>query len=226
MSTFTGSEVLLNQVIEITRTTALSEMASGIAHELNQPLGAIATFSQAGMRMLDRPEPMVSGALDVFRQINQQALDAGEGIRRIRRLFDQEDAEPTRCHMEELIAEIEPVLRLLLDRFNGELHVDALQASPAIQVDRAKIQHVLFALVQNGLEGGAADGAVPPLVRVSTTSDRYGVETSVIDSGPGVPRGGKASTVQAVLYDQSARYRAWPRIGTRDSGSARRLHWI
>jgi len=45
---------MLNQLMEIARVSALAEMASGIAHELNQPLGAIATFSQAGERMLNR----------------------------------------------------------------------------------------------------------------------------------------------------------------------------
>jgi len=52
---WTGSDVILGQLMEIARSSALAEMASGVAHELNQPLGAIATFSQAGERMLNRP---------------------------------------------------------------------------------------------------------------------------------------------------------------------------
>src|SRR5271154_2878193 len=84
-----GSDLILKQLLEIARSSALAEMASGVAHELNQPLGAIATFSQAGERMLNRPEPLVDRALEVFRQINLEALGAGEGINRIRRLFDQ-----------------------------------------------------------------------------------------------------------------------------------------
>ena len=80
--------------MDMSRISALAEMASGIAHELNQPLGAIAAYSQAGSRLLNRPEPLVARALDVFLDINTQALKAGEGIRRIRRLFDQ--TEPMR----------------------------------------------------------------------------------------------------------------------------------
>ena len=78
--------------MEISRLSALTELASGIAHELNQPLGAIATFAQAGERMLNRAEPLVTETLDVLRQINDAALSAGEGIRRIRRLFDQDNS--------------------------------------------------------------------------------------------------------------------------------------
>ncbi len=181
-----GSEGILNQVIDIARSAALGEMASGIAHELNQPLGAIATFSQAGIRMLDRPEPMIARALDVFRQINNEALNAGEGIRRIRRLFDQEDIVRTHCRMEELIDELQPVLELLSKRCKGELSFACPQDLPYLSVDRAKIQHVLFSLVQNGFEA-ACEASSPPQVRILVSSDRYAVETSIVDSGPGVP---------------------------------------
>jgi C4-dicarboxylate-specific signal transduction histidine kinase len=181
-----GPDDILNQVIDIARSAALGEMASGIAHELNQPLGAIATFSQAGMRMLERPEPMVARALDVFKQINNEALSAGEGIRRIRRLFDQEDIVRTRCRMEELIIELRPALDLLSKRCNGRFEVTPAPTSPELSVDRAKIQHVLFSLVQNGFEA-ASGGSPPPLVLISVNSDRYGVETSIVDSGSGVP---------------------------------------
>ena len=181
-----GSDGILNQVIDIARSAALGEMASGIAHELNQPLGAIATFSQAGIRMLDRPEPMIARALDVFRQINNEALNAGEGIRRIRRLFDQEDIVRSHCRMDELIDELRPVLELLSKRCKGQVSFTGAEDSPYLSVDRAKIQHVLFSLVQNGFE--AASGASsPPQVRILVSSDRYAVETSIVDSGPGVP---------------------------------------
>src|SRR5690606_10678314 len=75
------AHVLIEQLMTIARVSALEEMASGIAHELNQPLGAIATFSQAGERMLSRPQPMTSAALEVLQHINREAMNAGEGIR-------------------------------------------------------------------------------------------------------------------------------------------------
>src|SRR5450631_4063563 len=111
--------------MELARASALAEMASGVAHELNQPLGAIATFSQAGERMLNRPDPMVNRALDVFRQINLAALGAGEGIQRIRRLFEQELPKRTRCQLPELIAELRPILDILALRSQGSVRVDA-----------------------------------------------------------------------------------------------------
>ena len=88
--------------MEITRISALTEMASGLSHELNQPLDAIALFSQAGERMLNRPEPLVGRALEVFRHINHEALGAVEDIQRIRRIFERDTPQRTRCPNERL----------------------------------------------------------------------------------------------------------------------------
>jgi two-component system sensor kinase FixL len=95
----TRSALLLEQLLQIAKISALEEMASGIAHELNQPIGAMATFAQAAERMLDRPEPMVQSAIEVLRHISQEALNAGKGIRRIRGLFDgHRDGGHRRAH--------------------------------------------------------------------------------------------------------------------------------
>src|SRR4051812_33241982 len=72
---------LLEQLLAIARASALKEMASGIAHELNQPLGAIVTFAQTAERMLNRPEPMLAETRNVLKLISKEAVGASEGIR-------------------------------------------------------------------------------------------------------------------------------------------------
>ncbi len=171
--------------MEIARISALAEMASGIAHELNQPLGAIATFSQAGERMLNRTEPLVPRALEVFKQINHEALNAGEGIRRIRRLFDQDTSIREQSRMIDLVTELRPILDMLAHRCGGRLQVQAEARLPVVHIDRLRIQHVLFALVQNAFDAGA-EVVEAPLVRIQIAGDRYAVETSVFDNGRGV----------------------------------------
>jgi two-component system sensor kinase FixL len=170
----------------ISRLSALTELASGIAHELNQPLGAIAAFAQAGERMLNREEPLVNETLDVLRQITDAALAAGEGIRRIRRLFDQDDSVRSNCQILDLVDELEPVLELFAKRVGGQLHVDVSPGMPAVIADRVRIQQVLVALVQNACDASVLCEGVPK-ISVSTSSDQYMVEISVRDSGPGVP---------------------------------------
>jgi len=183
---WSGSDLILEQLMEIARASTLAEMASGIAHELNQPLGAIATFAQAGERMLNRPEPMVNRALDVFRQINEAALGAGEGIQRIRRLFEPELPARTRCQLPDLIAELRPVLDVLALRAGSTVRVDVPDSVPDLLIDRLRIQHVLFALAQNAADASARVSDTPS-IRIDVCADRYSVETGVTDSGAGVP---------------------------------------
>lgn len=169
----------------IARVSALEEMASGIAHELNQPLGAIATFSQAGERMLNRPEPMTSAALEVLQHINREALNAGEGIRRIRRLFNHAGTQRPPCSMKALVEELRPVLQLLASRYAAILNISCDEDLPDVAVDRLRIQHVLLTLAQNAFEAPRAQGTAN-FVRIEVTRDRYTVQTSVIDSGIGI----------------------------------------
>ncbi len=182
-----GSAAILNRLLEIARISALAEMASGIAHELNQPLGAIATFSQAGDRLLNRPEPMVERAIDVFRQINSEALGAGEGIRRIRRLFDQDDIKRARSQMAEVVEELAPVFGMMAEWQGVELTLDVAAPLPEVAIDRLRVQHVLFSLFQNALEV-SVKGRIGPRVSLVVRADRYAVETSIIDSGAGIAK--------------------------------------
>jgi len=175
---------MLGQLLETARATALSELAAGIAHEINQPLGAIATFAQAAERMLGKPAPMIGQSIDVMRQIHQQALDASTNMGRIRALFDPEKLPRDECRMPEVIADLRPVLDFVASRGRGRLTLDLPEDTPAVSMDRHGIQHVLFTLVQNACEASSA--AADRVIEISVRGDRYTVETSVADSGTGV----------------------------------------
>lgn len=179
------TQLLIEQLISIARVSALEEMASGIAHELNQPLGAIATFSQAGERMLNRPEPMTGAALEVLQHISREAMNAGEGIRRIRKLFNHAQAQRPVGSMVDIVEELRPVLNLLAARFNATLGFHFADDLPAIAADRLRIQHVLLTLVQNAFEAPTRTG-IRNDVRVRVTSDRYALQVAVIDNGMGI----------------------------------------
>jgi C4-dicarboxylate-specific signal transduction histidine kinase len=183
----TRTEALLEQLLQVARISALEEMASGIAHELNQPIGAITTFAQAGERMLERPDPMIGPAAEVLRHISHEALKAGEGIRRIRSLFHGRHAERTGCNLADVIAELLPVLQLLAVRSGATLQSSSQDDLAVVVIDRLRIQHVLFALVQNALEAPTRNDETPS-VRVAVEGDRYGVRVLVEDRGLGIPQ--------------------------------------
>lgn len=178
---------MLEQLMQIAKMSALEEMASGIAHELNQPIGAIATFAQAAERMLSKPQADTGPVLDVLRHISSEAMNAGQGIHRIRKLFDGYGAERSDCDIAEIVAELAPVLQLLAQRAGVLLKISVDAPLPRIFVDRLRIQHVLFALVQNALEAITSDIAAPQ-VGLDISGDRHYVTTAVIDHGTGVSK--------------------------------------
>ena len=182
----TAAKPMFERLLEITRVSALEELASGMAHEINQPLGAISTFAQAGQRMLDRADPMLPQAMDVLQQISAQAMTAAEGIRRMRRLINRDAGERTPHSPGDLLQELLPLIETLAQRAGCRLEVRVDDKLPALQVDALRIQHVIFTLVQNAIEAAAAGDS--PAVSIQATSDRYNVESSVSDSGPGVPQ--------------------------------------
>jgi two-component system sensor kinase FixL len=88
--------------------------------------------------------------------------------------------------MVELISEVRPVLEAALALRNKDwLQVDAAATLPDLLVDRLRIQHVLFALVQNAVDASLPSSRTP-LIRIDVSANRYAVETGVSDSGSGV----------------------------------------
>lgn len=185
-ATVTMVPQLLEQLMQIARTSALEEMASGFAHEINQPIGAITTFAQTGERMLGQPTPMVKETRDVLHHISEQALKAGRGIHTIRSLFRGRAVEKARCDLGEVVTELEPVLRFLAERSRVQLSLKIAPGLPPTIIDRLRIQHVIFTLVQNALEA-LDDSGTTRAVEIEVTGDRYAVTTAVRDYGRGVP---------------------------------------
>lgn len=177
---------LVEELLQIARLSALEEMASGFAHELNQPIGAITTFAQAGQRMLDRPQPMVQPALEVLHHVSNEALKAGEGIHRIRKLFGPVHTARAESVLADVVNELLPVLQLLAKRYATVVSIEIAQDIPVVIIDARRIQHVLYVLVQNALEAQGADTA-DRRVRIGIAGDRYSATVSVVDRGSGIP---------------------------------------
>ena len=184
----TAAPALTEQLSSIASTVALQEMASGIAHELNQPLGAIVTFAQAGERLLKRPDATLDSACEVLQLIGKEALAAAEGIRRMRRLFQRDALPKSPCAMGEVVREMRAVLEWLVAQADVRLEVEIDPGLANVDIHRLRVQHVLFTLVKNALDAVmSASNAAQRRVLITVRGDRYHVETSVIDNGPGIP---------------------------------------
>ncbi|MGA8096926.1 MAG: ATP-binding protein [Steroidobacteraceae bacterium] len=181
------SSEMTGRMLEVSRLATLGEMATGVAHELNQPLTAIANYAQACDRLLGRPRPDLDDLRTAMREIAAQAVRAGEILRRLRGLAQ---AQPMRLERADLNATIDAIRDIILA--DGRVHhaqvqFDLAAALPAVSVDAAQIQHVILNLVRNSLEAPAvAEVAVRELLLRTRLAASGDVEIAVLDNGPGL----------------------------------------
>jgi two-component system, LuxR family, sensor kinase FixL len=175
------------RMLQVSRLATIGEMAAGVAHELNQPLTAIANYAQACDRLLGRPDSNLDDIRTAMREIAGQAVRAGEILRRLRSLAQ---SQPMRRERADLNATIEAVRALILadGRVHGaEVQFDLAARLPLVAIDTVQIQHVILNLVRNGLEAPGASGAQARelIIRTGLASDGD-VELAVLDNGPGL----------------------------------------
>jgi C4-dicarboxylate-specific signal transduction histidine kinase len=168
----------------------MGEMAAGIAHELNQPLTAIASYAQACDWLLARGSTDTAEIRDALQQITAQGLRAGEIIRRLRNLVRTPDTLRVETDVNELIEELKGLALTDARAHNVRLTLELAPALAPVVANRVEIQQVVLNLVRNAIE--ALEG-VPPerrdIVLRTAPGPDSNVELAVIDSGPGVDAG-------------------------------------
>lgn len=181
------------EVVHISRLSAMGEMASALAHELNQPLSAIANYLNGARRILEREsgDARVTQAVD---KAAEQALRAGDIIRRLRNFLARGDAERS---VESLAKMVHEACGLALVgakesgvevRYNIDPHLDR------VIVDRVQIQQVIVNLVRNALD--AMIDAPRRQIQVSTSVAGDMATVTVADTGPGLDEAAAARLFQ------------------------------
>jgi two-component system sensor kinase FixL len=173
------------ELLQVSRITGMGQMASSLAHELNQPLTGASTMLQATRRMLESADPAAIGrAKDTVEKASQQLLRAGEIIRRLREFAARGDTEKAEVPIDVIVNEAVALARIS-NRFGStKVKLDLQDTSPVI-ADKVQIQQVLLNILRNGLE--AMDGVQKPVLTVSTRALGEMVEISVADAGAGIP---------------------------------------
>lgn len=183
-ATETRLQELQSELVHMSRFTAMGEMASALAHELNQPLSAIANYMSGGRRLLERGDDGAK-AIEAMDKAAEQALRAGEIIRRLRNFLARGEGERS----------VEPLPKLVQEAcalaLVGAKEADVrmrYQFAPDLEhaiVDRVQIQQVILNLVRNAFD--AMQGAPRRELFVSTSKSRDGMAiVSVADTGPGL----------------------------------------
>jgi C4-dicarboxylate-specific signal transduction histidine kinase len=174
------------RMLHVSRMATIGEMAAGIAHELNQPLTAIANYAQACERLLARPPTDLEDCRRALREITTQAVRASEIMRRLQTLARSQDMNRTSMDLDSLV---KPIMGLVQSdaRAHGITCSLNLPAQlPTVTVDPVQLQHVILNLVRNGIEALESRKG-PREVVISANRIAAGeIEISVTDTGPGL----------------------------------------
>jgi two-component system sensor kinase FixL len=178
---------LQSELVHVSRLTAMGQMASALAHELNQPLLAIVGYVKGSQRLLESGAEDRLGLLrDAMDKAGDQALRAGQIIRRLRDFVARRDSERRVESVKKLIEEASALA--LVGTKDQNLRV-RFQFDPGVDlvlVDRVQIQQVLLNLLRNAVEAMAASPR-RELVIATAAADDDMVAVSVTDTGSGIP---------------------------------------
>ena len=177
----------LQQLAHVGRVSALGEMGSAIAHEINQPLTALRTYAQASQRLLaagaDPAE--LAGTLQRTAELAERAAEI---IRRLRSFLAKEDMRTMAVAPDFIVSEVADLCRSEAEQYGVQLKLDLSEAVERVEVDCIQIEQVVLNLVRNGIEAMQQnDEGVPRTLVVSTRQQSHEVVISVRDTGPGVP---------------------------------------
>lgn len=170
----------------VNRVTTLGVLAASIAHEVNQPLGAMITSAAACTRWLAARPPQMDKALSALQRISADGQRAGQVVDRIRALVNRQAPRRDRVDLNEAILEVIALTQDDMRRKAITLQTSLAADVPPIEGDRVQLQQVVLNLVVNAGDAVSGSSPVREVMVASARDDSDGVTVEVRDTGPGV----------------------------------------
>jgi two-component system sensor kinase FixL len=180
---------LVEQFSHVARTTTIGEMASGLAHELNQPLGAIANYAEGCLVELTAPKPALNEVRTALERLLATTLRAGQIIDRIRKFVTRHESRHERFEANRVVEEVQEILRAEAEERRIAVRLELAPDLPYLFGDSVQIQQVLVNLARNAFEALATQRVQPTLLMQTRLAESGGVEFAVIDNGEGINPG-------------------------------------
>jgi PAS domain S-box-containing protein len=169
------------------RLTTMGELAASIAHEINQPLGAIVTNANACLRWLNRGEPDLDEAREAISRIARDGMRAGDVIRGLRALAKKSGPDLAKLDIDDAIQEVLVLTHNERQRHGVELRTDLFTGDQPVFGDRVQLQQVMLNLIMNGIEAMSTVTDRPRVLAISSEpAEGGGVLVAVKDTGPGL----------------------------------------
>jgi signal transduction histidine kinase len=174
------------ELARVTRLTTMGEMAASIAHEVNQPLSAIVTSGNAGLRWLAHATPNLDEVQAALQRVVRDGRRASEIVGSVRAMFkDVQERAPL-----EINGLVEDVVGLLRSELTSEkiwVQLEPAKEAPSVLANRVQLQQVLLNLITNAIDGMRAVSDRPRSLRIRVDAcGPDGVSVSVEDSGAGI----------------------------------------
>lgn len=174
------------QLNKVWRLNSLGEMAATLAHELNQPLSAAATYLHASQSETERMGPAGENASRTAGLAKEQLLRAGQIIRRMRDLLSLEVRSLDREQASSMVEDLRPLLTMISSAKGVSISLEMDSANDTVRADRIQFQQAIVNLVRNAVEASWRLDAPCVIVRGQATSETT-YEVVVEDNGPGLP---------------------------------------
>jgi PAS domain S-box-containing protein len=175
------------ELAHVTRLTTLGELTASIAHEVNQPLAAVALNANACLRWLAGESPNLIESRQAIQRIVKEANRASEVIGRIRTLARKAPPRREPADINEVLLEVIALARGELRRNRVELQTQLVDGLPFVLADRVQLQQVVLNLIINSVEAMSGAGVGLRELRISSAShEETGVLVAVRDSGVGL----------------------------------------
>ncbi len=175
------------ELAHMNRHATAGELSASIAHELNQPLGAILNNAETGTIILNSPSPNLDEMRTILHEIRRDDQRASEVILRLRRLLTKTAFEAQDIELNETVHEVFEFLAAQAAARDVKLHSRPVHGSLRVSGDPVQLQQVILNLVVNGMDAmvGATNGRRE--VTSSTSVDETSAKISIADCGPGIP---------------------------------------
>ncbi|MEX0936954.1 MAG: ATP-binding protein [Pirellulales bacterium] len=173
------------QLSHASRITAVGQLATGLAHEINQPLSAIALYAETAEMVLTKDAPKLDEAHSAIARIKQSALRAGALVRSLRRFVRSGNPERADVNLGELIDEVCELCHGAVTDANTTMRVDVSAELPPACVDRIQFQQVLLNLIQNSVQAMQTGASTHREITISCCVEDELLCLEVADTGPG-----------------------------------------
>jgi len=180
----------------VARVSTVGELAASIAHEINQPLAAVATYAGAALQWLGRDTPNVNRARDAMIRTVQENEHAGRIVSRVRALVKKVPPRTEVVDIDEVILEVLDLSRNELQRNGISIRTQFATGKPLVRVDRIQLQQVVLNLILNAVDAMSEPGTSPRELSIASQREEANqVLVEVRDSG----RGFQAETIERIF---------------------------